>query len=268
MNYGQSKIPQDALTNVSAIAAGGYHSLALKSDGRIVAWGRNTDDKNIVINQVLGPNSYTGNDIIAIAAGRYTSFALKSDYTVIGWGLNINSYILANTISNATSSVSPVNIATNIKAISAGYAHLLALTTNNKIRQYGIISNSTIPKPTDAKLDETTYKAISAGGLISMAITVDDKPIGWGVNDFKQLTFPTTATNIIAIAAGRSSSLLIQSLIPINKTESFMNNSIREDMTKLTEGFSNNHTIKYILLIVLFIILLLLLLNNIKVINI
>ena len=40
-DYGQINIPQSAQSGVTAIAAGGYHSLALKSDGSVVGWGRN-----------------------------------------------------------------------------------------------------------------------------------------------------------------------------------------------------------------------------------
>src|SRR5207249_4561423 len=55
------------LSNVVAIAAGGDHSLALKSDGSVVAWGSNTYGESTVPD--LGP-------VIAISAGFNDSAAL------------------------------------------------------------------------------------------------------------------------------------------------------------------------------------------------
>jgi hypothetical protein len=60
-----------------AIAAGGQHSLALKSDGSIVGWGRDR------YGQATPPD---GNDYVAIAAGWWYSLALKSDGSIVGWG--------------------------------------------------------------------------------------------------------------------------------------------------------------------------------------
>jgi alpha-tubulin suppressor-like RCC1 family protein len=40
-SYGQRNVPP-GLSNVVAVAAGAYHSLALKADGTVVAWGDNT----------------------------------------------------------------------------------------------------------------------------------------------------------------------------------------------------------------------------------
>jgi hypothetical protein len=78
------------LSNVVAIAAGDVHSLALKSDGTVVAWGDNLAGECTV------PPGLTG--VIAIAAaGVYDdwegrslgrSLALKSDGTVVAWGDN------------------------------------------------------------------------------------------------------------------------------------------------------------------------------------
>ena len=67
------------LSNVVAIAAGFYHSLALKSDGTVVGWG---DD---FYGEATPPR--TLKDVIAISAGAYHSLALKKDGTVIGWGM-------------------------------------------------------------------------------------------------------------------------------------------------------------------------------------
>src|SRR5437763_1644471 len=79
-DYGQSAVPA-GLGDVVAIAAGGEHSLALKSDGTVVGWGDNSDGQSRV------PRGL--NNIIAAAAGLYHSLALKSNGTVVAWGSNI-----------------------------------------------------------------------------------------------------------------------------------------------------------------------------------
>ena len=75
--YGQASSP--AGNDFVAIAAGGYHSLALRSDGSLVGWGDNSNGET---------NVPAGNDFAAIAAGAYHSLALRSDGSLVGWGLN------------------------------------------------------------------------------------------------------------------------------------------------------------------------------------
>src|SRR5438128_1237042 len=78
-NYGDVPITiPDGLTNMLAVSGGDSHSLALKSDGSVVAWGFGTDGQTNV------PAGLT--NVIAISAGSNHSLALKADGTVVGWG--------------------------------------------------------------------------------------------------------------------------------------------------------------------------------------
>ena len=74
---GQTDIPK-GLSDVTAIAAGEYHSLALKKDGSVVAWGQNKNGECNVPENL--------HDVVAISAGNGQSLALKKDGTLVAWG--------------------------------------------------------------------------------------------------------------------------------------------------------------------------------------
>jgi len=89
------------LDNIVAVDTGQDHSLALKSDGTVFSFGRNSlgqlgdgtnTDRNTPV-QVKGPGGAGFlTDVIAISAGTGESefsLALKSDGTVFGWGRNV-----------------------------------------------------------------------------------------------------------------------------------------------------------------------------------
>jgi hypothetical protein len=90
-----------------AVAGGEWHSLGLKSNGTVVAWGRNSEDQC----NVPAPNQ----DFVAVAAGYFHSLGLKSNGTVVAWGWNDKSQC----------NVPAPN--QDFVAVAGGYYHCLAL---------------------------------------------------------------------------------------------------------------------------------------------
>src|SRR5580765_681815 len=81
VSWGVQVIPNVAPgTRFTKIAAGYLHSLAVKSDGTVVAWGDNSFGESTV------PDGLKG--VVAVAAGGYHNLALRYDGAVVAWGYN------------------------------------------------------------------------------------------------------------------------------------------------------------------------------------
>jgi hypothetical protein len=78
--WGDRKPPDQPLTNLTQIAAGWLHSLGLKTDGSIVAWGGNWDGQ---CNVPLPNTGFT-----AIAGGESYSLGLRGCMFDLAWDLN------------------------------------------------------------------------------------------------------------------------------------------------------------------------------------
>jgi len=64
----------------AGIAAGGYHTLARRSDGTLVAWGDNH------FGQCVVPALAAGATYVEMDAGEWHSVARRGDGTVVAWG--------------------------------------------------------------------------------------------------------------------------------------------------------------------------------------
>src|SRR5260221_8977459 len=81
-SYGQAVVPT-GLTNVLAISAGYFHSLAVRSDTTVAAWGQWYSGSS-TYTTVTVPSSLT--NVVAVAGGLSHSVALRKDGTVVAWG--------------------------------------------------------------------------------------------------------------------------------------------------------------------------------------
>ncbi len=177
-SFGQTTIPA-GLSGVTAIAAGGYHTVALKNDGTVVAWGENSTGATTI------PAGLSG--VTAIAAGDSHTVALKNDGTVVAWGVNYNDY---------GQTTIPAGLS-GVTAIAAGGYHTVALKSDGTVVAWGDTRNggTTIP----AGLSGVT--AIAAGSSYTVALKNDGTVVAWGNNQYGQTTIPAGLSGVTAIAA-------------------------------------------------------------------
>ena len=187
---GQCMVPA-GLSGVVAIAAGGSHSLALKSDGTVAEWGKFWNGSTLV--NVAVPINL--NDVRTIAAGAYHSLALKSDGTVVAWGAN-----------DVGQSMVPSSLS-GVVAIAGGGFHNLALKSDGTLVAWGHNPFGQCSVPTGL----SGVVAIEAGTAHSLALKSDGKVVAWGANDYGQSTVPAGLSGVVAIAAGDSHSLALKS---------------------------------------------------------
>ncbi|MEX2237777.1 MAG: hypothetical protein WEB00_09610 [Dehalococcoidia bacterium] len=121
-----------SLTTVTAIAAGGIHSLALLDDDTVHAWGLDTSgqlgDGGTNTNQPTPVAVSSLTTVTAIAGGVNHSLALLSDGSVRAWGFD-GSGQLGNSAAFDDGSATPVAVSglSGVAAIAAGNSHSLAV---------------------------------------------------------------------------------------------------------------------------------------------
>jgi hypothetical protein len=217
------------LTGVVSVAAGSYHSLALKSGGTVWAWGYNargqvgdgtTANKSSPV-QVSGLSG-----VVSIAAGGNSSYVVKSDGTVWAWGYNNKSQLGDGTTANKTAPVQIPGL-TNIVKASGGNTHALFLRSDGAVlavgeNTYGQLGIGTTTSKTLAVLIANfAAQDIAANGQHSLALKADGTVWSWGYNNRGQLgdgttvnkTAPVQVTGLsgaVEIAAGSTSSYTVK----------------------------------------------------------
>jgi len=201
--------------DVKAIASGEYHTIALKEDGDVWAWGLNssgqlgdnstTDSKCPVrVNGENGVGFLTG--VKAIAGGFYHTIALQENGDVWTWGLNNYGQLGDNSTTNSKFPVrvkgeNSIGFLTGIKAIAGGGAHTIALQENGDVWAWGLNSsgqlgdNSIVGSrkyPVRVKGENgvgflTGVKAIAGGHYYTIALQENGSMWAWGENEYGQL---------------------------------------------------------------------------------
>jgi len=170
-----SPVQVTGISGVIAIAAGYYHSLALKNDGTVWAWGRNNYGQLGIESDAYDSNSpvqVSGlTQMIAIAGGYEHSLALKNDGTVLAWGNNLHGQLGVGTSGVGVNKKAPVQTIglSGVTAIAGGYYHSLALKSDSTVQAWGSNSIGELGiGNTEAAISKPT-QIIGLSGVISIA---------------------------------------------------------------------------------------------------
>ena len=202
------------LTDVVDVAAGFYHSLALKSDGTVYAWGEgghgqlgiHSDNDHTIPYQVHGPGNVgylTG--IIKVAAGERFSLAVKEDGSLWAWGQNRYGQLGIHSDNDHTVPYQvhgPGNVGylTDVVDVAAGTEHTLALKRDGTVYAWGLNGDGqlgihskddhTVPYQVHGPNDVgylTGIIEVAAGYYHSLALRDDGTVWAWGSNWIGQL---------------------------------------------------------------------------------
>ncbi|MGO8669787.1 MAG: RCC1 domain-containing protein [Capsulimonadaceae bacterium] len=207
------------LISMSAIAAGGDHSLIIPAEYPMATFGEGNygelgDGQSPTgptpsLTYVTPPSGpYEGmlmpSGMTAVSDGQYHCLALSATGTVSAWGDN-NYGQLGNGGTSSSAIPVAVNGLSGVVAIAAGYYHSLALLQNGTVWAWGYNSNGELGSgttsysysstpvqvvdPTDPTGYLTGITAIAAGGDFSLALRSDGCVVGWGSNFWGQLGY-------------------------------------------------------------------------------
>ena len=193
-------------TNWQCVVAADNHTLALRTDGTLWAWGDNTSHELGLssVSQQASPSpvnpAFTWQ---SISTGNRHTLAVRADGTLWAWGDNTNGK-LGDGTSYARTLPVQIGTAATWRRVAAGYDHSLALRTDGTLWAWG--SNASgqlgVNLPVYAWQYEplqvgaaTTWQEVAAGGSSTLARQADNSVWVWGNNSDGQTGIAALAIN-------------------------------------------------------------------------
>ncbi|MBM2815382.1 MAG: C-terminal target protein [Ignavibacteria bacterium] len=199
-------------TNWTSISGGGaQHTLAIKSDGTLWAWGGNAygqlgdgtiTDKNTPVQ--IG----SGTNWVKVSCGGAHTLAIKSDGTLWAWGRNIAGQLGDGTTTDKSTPVQ-IGTGTNWVVVSCAYGHTLAIKNDGTLWAWGwniagqLGDGTLVNKSSPVRIGSgTNWALVSCRGSYTLAIKSDGTLWAWGDNDYGQLGDGTIIDRISPVQIG------------------------------------------------------------------
>ncbi len=191
-----------------SVAAGFYHSVGIKQDGTLWAWGDNSKGQlgdGTTANKT-SPVKIGTDTWLSIAAGPLLTLAIKQDGTLWAWGDNLYGQ-LGDGTSNRKNS--PVKIGNDTwLSIATGYYHSLGIKQDGTLWAWGLNldgqlgDGTTDYRTSPVKISTDTWRSVTAGGNHSLGVKQEGTLWGWGDNVHGQLGDGTPAKKTSPVKIG------------------------------------------------------------------
>jgi alpha-tubulin suppressor-like RCC1 family protein len=196
--------PAAAASPKSLISAGDEHTLAIRKDGSLWAWGRD-DFGQLGLGDTIERHTPTrvgtGINWVAVTAGSTYSLGLKADGSRWAWGLGSHGQLGLGTADN-NPHPNPTRVGNDYDwvTVSAGFEHALAVKADGSLYAWGSnyfgelgleIPDSHILNPSKV-VTGTKWAAIDAGDWFSVGLKADGSFWAWGWNSHGQLGLGNT----------------------------------------------------------------------------
>ncbi len=200
-------------TDWASIAAGKYHTVALKTDGSLWAWGHNNGGQlGIGESEPQYSPVQVGEDAdwAAVDAGLIHTVALKSDGSLWVWGDNGN-YQLGSADNTLDLNVpTQVGSDTDWASVDAGAYHTIAVKSGGSLWAWGrnIDGQAGIDSTDNHALIPTqvggasSWISVVAGANTSFAVSRDGYLWGWGDNENYRLGVGSMTDKRVPVVVG------------------------------------------------------------------
>jgi alpha-tubulin suppressor-like RCC1 family protein len=196
--------------NWKQVSCGNNHTLAVKKDGTLWAWGFNQfgelgdgeDEESTELSPIQVGNATTWKQV---SCGLAHTAAVKTDGTLWTWGRNTEGQL---GISSLISQLDPVQTSvagTTWEQVSCGGLHTTAIKTDGTLwawgyNFYGQVGNGGAgtdrTTPVQISAGSTNWKQVSGGRFHTTAVKTDGTLWCWGQNAYGQLGLNTSGASL------------------------------------------------------------------------
>ena len=226
------------------VAAGNAHTVALKSDGTLAAWGWNAegelgDGTNTQRHSPVVVSGLSG--VMSVSAGAMHTVGLKTDGTVVAWGWNNLGELGDGTTINQLSPVAVLGLSGVVAVAAGGSEYSLALKSDGTVwawgdNRNGLLGNGNLTKSLVpvAVPGLAGIVAVAAGGNHAAALKADGTVLVWGWNFYGQLGDGTVITRSTPVIVPGLSGVVSVSAGSVHTV------ALKSDGTVVTWGYNGN----------------------------
>lgn len=193
------------------VSTGDYHTLAIKDDGSMWAWGNNANGRlglNLASNtSVSSPRKVGSAKWLQVRAGGEHSIAIREDGTVWAWGRNDAGQLGDGTTINRSSPVQLAGSWSSVRPSAYTGKHTVGIKSDGTLWAWGDNSTGQLAQgnltnySSPVQIGTDTWKYVSGGsGSVSGAAVVgiksDDTIWGWGYNNNYELGTTVLSTAV------------------------------------------------------------------------